>query len=98
MQTLDKLCRFMKTIKKKSYKEIILCLILLMLIIVYYYIDLFHILPFMYRLPSVWYLIHVLLLSFAIFNILTNFIAVIYIDSSIIDRSITLSKYSSKGK
>lgn len=98
MQNLDNFYRFVKTIRKKSYAEIILCLILLILIIMYYCIDLFHILPFIYRLSSFWYLMHVLLLSFITFNILINFVAVIYVDSSILDRYITLPNYSSKGR
>lgn len=98
MENLDKLCRFIKVNRKKSFLEIILCSILLMLMTVNYCVIVFNILPYMYRLLSIWYLMHVLPLSFIVFNIFTNFFAVIYVDSSIIRQSLTMSKHPSKGK
>lgn len=89
--------RFIKTIRKKSYTEMILCSFLLVLISAYYCVDVFHILPYMYRLSSTWYLMHALPLTFVVFNLLTNFMAVIYADSSVIGRMLTLSEFTSKG-
>lgn len=89
--------RFMKTVGKKSFTEIILCTLLLVLIPAYYCVDVFHILPYMYQLSSTWYLTHVLPLTFVVFNLLTNFIAVLYADSSIIGRMLNLAEFKSKG-
>lgn len=89
--------RFMKTVRKKSCTEMILCSLLLVLIPAYYCVDVFHILPYMYRLSSTWYLTHVLPLTFVVFNLLTNFIAVLYTDSSAIGRTLNLAEFTSKG-
>lgn len=99
MESIDQLWKFLKTVRKKSFTELILCLFLLVLIPAYYFVDVFHILPCMYRLPSgsIWYLTHVVPLTFMVFNLLTNFIAVMYADSSVIGRLLTVSEYTPKG-
>jgi len=99
MATIDQFWKFLKTVRRKSFTELILCLFLLVLIPAYYFVDVFHILPCMYRLPSgsIWYLTHVLPLTFMVFNLLTNFVAVMYADSSVIGRLLTVSEYTSKG-
>lgn len=99
MATIDQFWKFLKTVRKKSFTELILCLFLLVLIPAYYFVDVFHILPCMYRLPSgsIWYLTHVLPLTFMVFNLLTNFVAVMYADSSVIGRLLTVSEYTPKG-
>jgi len=99
MAAIDQFWKFLKTVRKKSFTELILCLFLLVLIPAYYFVDVFHILPCMYRLPSgsIWYLTHVLPLTFMVFNLLTNFVAVMYADSSVIGRLLTVSEYTSKG-
>lgn len=71
-------------------------MLLLVLIPAYYCVDAFHILPYMHQLQSVWYLTHLLPLTFVVFNLLTNFVAVIVADSSVIGR-LLVSEYSSKG-
>ncbi|XP_025198690.1 probable palmitoyltransferase ZDHHC24 isoform X2 [Melanaphis sacchari] len=96
MVTLDQFWKFKNSIRKKNFTEIIMCLFLLVLIFVYYCVDIFHILPCMYRLPSVLYLTHMLSLTFVVFNLLTNFLAVMYADSSVIGRLLTVSEYTSK--
>ncbi|XP_050061814.1 probable palmitoyltransferase ZDHHC24 isoform X1 [Aphis gossypii] len=96
MMTLDQFWKFLNTVRKKSFTEIILCLFFLVLILAYYCVNVFHILPCMYQLPSVLYLTHMLSLTFMVFNLLANFLAVMYADSSVIGRLLTISKYTSK--
>ncbi|XP_060838091.1 probable palmitoyltransferase ZDHHC24 isoform X1 [Rhopalosiphum padi] len=96
MVTLDQFWKFLKTVRKKSFSELVLCLFLLVLICVYYCVDVFYILPCMYRLPSVLYLTHLLSLTFVVFNLLTNFLAIMYADSSVIGRLLTTSEFTSK--
>jgi len=99
MVAIDQFWKFLKTVRKKSFTELILCLFLLVLIPAYYLVDVFHILPCMYRLPSgtIWYVTHVLPLTFMVFNLLTNFVAVMYADSSVIGRLLTVTEYTPKG-
>lgn len=89
---------FLRNVRKKSCVEMILCLFLLVSITAYYCVDIFHILPHVYRLPSLRYLTHVLPLSFVVFNVLANFLAVVFVDSSVVGRLLTVSEYTTKGR
>jgi len=86
-----------RTFRKNNCAQIMLCSFLLVLIPVYYCVTIFHILPCIYRSPSVWYLTHVLLLTFVVFNLVTNFIVLMYTDSSVINQMHILSKHTLKG-
>lgn len=95
--TSEKWRRFLRYVQKKRCVEMMLCLFLLVSIAAHYCIDVLHILPHVYRQLPFRYLIHVLPLTFVVFNVLANFLAVVFIDSSVIGRLLTVSEYSLKG-
>ncbi|VVC43681.1 Hypothetical protein CINCED_3A015874 [Cinara cedri] len=63
------------------------------MIAMYFRFNIFHILPYMYPKPlSVWCLVtHILPFTFVVFNMLSNFCAIICTDSSIFDRLLPIS-------
>lgn len=89
---MDTCWRFVETVRKKNYIDISLFLLFLVLIAVCFFVDVFHILPYIYRQPTaVWWMMTLLPLTFVVFNLMANFIAIIFADSSILGRSLPLS-------
>ncbi|XP_050432727.1 probable palmitoyltransferase ZDHHC24 [Adelges cooleyi] len=76
----------MKTILKSLRKKSV-CAFLPLSVLGYYSLNILYILPHLCEsYLSIWYIIHVLPITFMVFNILTNYYAMIFVDSSVFGR------------